>query len=122
MDATTGELIAFQDKNQYASRKIMGGVYPVSNDQRPPDGIEQPGWPMPYADITAGGNTVLHRQRRLHRVRGGHGHQRPQRAVHEIVDTCGAVNETSAAGDLDLGFGPNPAGHRLHRTAGPLRR
>ena len=25
-----------------------------------------------------------------------------------INDACGAINETSATGDLDLGFGPTP--------------
>ncbi len=33
-------------------KRLQGGVYPVSNDQVPPDGVEQPGWPMPFADIT----------------------------------------------------------------------
>ena len=45
VDAHTGELIAFQDKNAYAVRRVLGGVYPLSNDQRPPDGIEQPDGP-----------------------------------------------------------------------------
>lgn len=32
VDARTGELLAFQDKNQYFTRKVSGGIYPVSND------------------------------------------------------------------------------------------
>src|SRR5262245_14526050 len=52
VDAANGTLFAFEDRNQYADGQIIGGAYPVSNDQRPPDGIEQTGWPMPYADFT----------------------------------------------------------------------
>ena len=55
VDAATGELIAFEDTNQYAGRNVIGGVYPVSNDQRPPDGIEQPGWPMPFVNVATAG-------------------------------------------------------------------
>ena len=53
VDAHTGERIAFTDTNQYQSvRRVQGGVYPVSNDQIPPDGIEQAGWPFPFANVT----------------------------------------------------------------------
>ncbi len=38
-------------------RHVTGGAYPVSNDQRPPDGIEQSDWPMPFADFTVDGVT-----------------------------------------------------------------
>ena len=41
VDAANGTLFAFEDRNQYADGQITGGVYPVSNDQRPPDGVEQ---------------------------------------------------------------------------------
>src|ERR1051325_1378904 len=50
VDAHSGELLAFTDENQYATRKITGGIYPVSNDGHNPDGVEQPGFPMPNAD------------------------------------------------------------------------
>ena len=52
VDAGTGAIIAFYDDAQYAQTK--GGVYPLSDDQICPDGCEQPGWPMPYADIATG--------------------------------------------------------------------
>ena len=108
VDATTGELIAFRDKNQYASRKIMGGVYPVSNDQKPPDGLEQPGWPMPYADITVGGNTFFTDSGGSMGCAAGTVTSALSGQFMRMQDTCGVINETSAAGDLDLGFGPNP--------------
>ena len=53
VDATTGALLAFEDRNQYAAAtRIVGGVYPLANDGVPPAGVEQPGYPMPFADAT----------------------------------------------------------------------
>ncbi len=49
VDAHTGEILANQDQNHYAEAK--GGVYPVTNDGIDPDGVEQPGWPMPFMDV-----------------------------------------------------------------------
>lgn len=46
MNAETGEIYSFIDKVHYFESK--GGVYPISNDQRFPDGLQQNGWPMPY--------------------------------------------------------------------------
>ncbi|MCP4659859.1 MAG: hypothetical protein GY856_31030, partial [bacterium] len=48
----TGEVLAFEDLNQYA--EIKGGVLPVTNDGIDPDGVEQAGWPMPYQVTTLG--------------------------------------------------------------------
>src|SRR5262249_53280811 len=59
VDAHTGELLSFQDTNDYAQRQIFGGVFPVSNDGRVPDGVEQTGWPMPYADIHSGADVFF---------------------------------------------------------------
>jgi hypothetical protein len=108
VDAGTGRLIAFQDKNQYASRKIVGGVYPKSNDQKPPDGIEQAGWPMPYADFTVGGNTSFTDSGGSMGCAAGTVTSALSGKFMLMQDNCGAINETSAAGDMDLGFGPNP--------------
>ncbi|MCP4662672.1 MAG: hypothetical protein GY856_45335, partial [bacterium] len=52
VDAYSGEVLAFEDLNQYA--EIKGGVLPVTNDGIAPDGVEQGGWPMPYQDTTLG--------------------------------------------------------------------
>ena len=46
VNAETGEIYSFIDKVHYFESK--GGVYPISNDQRFPDGLQQNGWPMPY--------------------------------------------------------------------------
>ena len=52
VDAQTGQLLSFEDTNQYA--EVKGGVFPVTNDGIIPDGVEQAGWPMPYQDTTLG--------------------------------------------------------------------
>ncbi|MCP4656315.1 MAG: hypothetical protein GY856_12955, partial [bacterium] len=52
VDAYTGEVLAFEDLNQYA--EVKGGVLPVTNDGIDPDGVEQGGSPMPYQDTTLG--------------------------------------------------------------------
>ena len=52
MDAQTGELLVLPDDlNHYADqKKVVGGIFPVSNDGASPggipDGVEQPGYPM----------------------------------------------------------------------------
>ncbi len=52
MDAHSGEVLASKDQNHYA--EVKGDVYPVTNDGIVPDGVEQAGWPMPFADATGG--------------------------------------------------------------------
>src|SRR5690606_27222373 len=59
VDAHSSELLAVTDMKHYSTRKVGGGVYPVSNDGNPPDGIEQLNWPMPFANVSiSGGGTV----------------------------------------------------------------
>ena len=103
VDAHTGELLNFEDKNDYAQRQIFGGVYPVSNDGRSPDGIEQTGWPMPYADIHSGSDVTYSDQGgNIGCIAGSISTSLSGRFL-KMTDTCGAVNETSATGDMDLG-------------------
>jgi hypothetical protein len=59
VDAHSGELLAFEDTNHYAtSREVKGGVYPVSNDGIVPDGVEQAGWPMPFEELANAGGPI----------------------------------------------------------------
>ena len=125
VDATTGELISFQDRNQYEQRRAIGGVYPLSNDQRPPDGQEQIGWPMPYLDVTGGDGITQYTDTggSIGCIPGSVSSSMAGLYV-KIVDTCGAANETSATGDIDLGSGPSatstdcqvPSGHSAGDT------
>jgi hypothetical protein len=116
VDAVTGELIAFQDTNAYAARRVIGGVYPASSDQQPPDGTEQPGWPMPYTDVngrttsftSSGGQVTLCEQDLITTSLDG-------QYVH-VADGCGPINETAVSGDINLGVSGGtdcvvPAGH-----------
>ena len=120
VDAATGELFAFEDRNQYA-RRVVGGVYPISNDQRPPDGIEQPGWPMPFASVTAAsGPATTSASGTLACSVTGAVTTALAGPFIRMADICGAINE-SAPGDLDLGVSAGtdcvvPAGHSVGDT------
>jgi hypothetical protein len=108
VDAASGELLAFDDTNQYA-RHAIGGVYPVGNDQRPPDGIEQPGWPLPFLDLTTPAGTVTTNSSGSFGCLSGSVSTALTGRSTRINEGCGAINESSVSGDLDLGFGPAPA-------------
>ena len=120
VDAANGELIAFEDKNQYAARKVDRRRVP--RQQRPapartasssPAGrcpsrtchapTASDSTPTPAATSAACRGTIS--TALDGRYRG-------------CIDICGAINETVAGGDLDLGFGPTPARHRLRGSPG----
>lgn len=139
VDARTGELLGFSDQNQYLTRKVVGGVYPVSNDKEllpappvstggtnpnavPGSGTEQPGWPMPFADILLNGTekTFTNSGGVLSCADGSIETMLSGKFVR-MNDNCGAINETAAAGDLDLGASDGtdctvPAGHSAGDT------
>jgi len=56
VDAHSGEIVSVQDTNAYA--EVKGGVFPVTNDGIVPDGVEQPGWPMPFDNVSTSTGTV----------------------------------------------------------------
>ena len=56
IDGKSGEIYSIQDTNSYA--QIQGGVLPVTNDDVNPDGVEQAGWPMPFANFDGGTTTT----------------------------------------------------------------
>ncbi len=104
VDAHTGEVLALQDKANYAStREIEGGVYPVSNDGVPPDGVEVV-YPMPFADLTNAGNTFFSDSggNLLACVDGEISTTLTGRYLR-MIDTCGAVSESTAGDVLSLG-------------------
>ncbi len=110
VDAHSGELIAFEDQTKYASkgvgspREVAGGVYPISNDGVGDDGTEQAGYPMPFTDVTnagetfstdAGGNLLACVDGPIETSLSG--------PFLTMIDTCGAISETTAGAVLDLG-------------------
>ena len=106
VDAHSGELLSLQDTNQYQSvRRVQGGVQPVSNDGVPPDGVEQSGWPFPFADVaTAGGNYLTDIGGNLPVCATGSISSTLNGRYVRMADVCGPINLASA-GNLDFGTG-----------------
>ena len=135
VDAGNGDLLSFADQNQYTLKKVVGGVYPVSSDGQPPDGVEIPGTSMPFADIRfpsgltdfANSSGVMGCGGNLG-PGGGPGNQFLRTSLSgrfvEMRDDCGPVNEKSLFNselNFDLGFGPGtdcqvPPGHSAGDT------
>ena len=104
VDAMSGEVFAFYDEAQYAQAK--GGVYPLSDDQICPDGCEQLGWPMPFADVATGSGPATASSM-------GQFFCSPSQSAAtttlagpyvRVADVCGAVSQSVVCDqDLDLG-------------------
>jgi hypothetical protein len=132
VDAKSGELLAFVDRNDYAVvKKVIGGVFPVSNDGAPPDGIEQPNYTIPFLNVTlpdgsvdvtstggvlgCGVSSGL-KDRQLKTSLAG--------PYLRMTDTCGVANERNYADSelpFNLGSGPGtdcvvPPGHSAGDT------
>lgn len=112
VDAGNGELLSLRDDRHYvaAPRRAQGGVYPVSNDQVPPDGQEQTGWPMPFSFLTfgpdtfttdIGGNAPTCLDGSATTVLSG--------PYVDMADVCGAESLASTANNLDWLSGPAPS-------------
>ncbi len=104
VDAHSGELLALQDNANYAStREVVGGVYPVSNDGVPPDGIEVT-YPMPFADVANAGNTLFTGTggKVLACIDGDIATTLTGQYMN-MIDTCGPISETTSGDVLDLG-------------------
>lgn len=108
VDAHSGEVLSFQDTANYATpREVVGGVLPVSNDGVAPDGIEQPGWPMPYSDVTVGGQSYFtDGGGNLPACVDGTIETQLKGRYMSMNDTCGALSESDAGSPLDLGVSP----------------
>src|SRR5262249_42036323 len=98
VDARDGSIHAFFDDSRYA--RVKGGVYPVSNDQSCPSGCEQPGYPMPYADIFESSQTASS----LGKFDCTSGTPTALAGPYvRVQDTCGAVSQTvTCNADIDL--------------------
>lgn len=105
VDAHTGELLSFTDVNHYAEpeRRTFGAILPLSNDGLVPDGVEQPGHPMPFATLTReDGSTVTTSAHGLAAFSGAYSTALTGPYV-AMRDACGPILERTSCSHLDLG-------------------
>lgn len=123
IDADKGSILSFNDLNLYATKKIVGSIYPVSCDGCCPSGCALQNVPAPYINTGfASPNNYTNY--------GGFYTYTSGTAVTTLdgkyvvigTDYCGLVNEASATGDILLG-GTNgqhdctvPSGHSAGDT------
>ncbi len=108
VDAASGELLAFADRNHYATaRQVEGGVFPETNDGMGPEGTEQGGYPMPFADLAIDGETfITDAGGNLAACVDGEIATELSGPFLHMNDNCGAISEATAGDVLDLGMGP----------------
>ncbi|GMU07883.1 endopeptidase [Corallococcus caeni] len=107
VDANSGEVLAVEDDNHYFDAQVKGGVYPSTNigtcTSKETCGTMQPNTPMPWANtgfaspnnFTDGAGIYNYSAGTLNTTLAG--------KYVKIADSCGAVNVSSATGNLDLG-------------------
>jgi len=107
VDAKDATILSLSDINDYA--QVKGGVYPGSNDGAPPDGVEQPGFPMPFANVTVGAAAQTSTASGFFSCAPGGSLATTSLAgpYLKVVDACGAVSQAVTCDtDLDLSSGP----------------
>jgi hypothetical protein len=126
VDAHSGQLLAFHDRAQYLDqKKVVGGVFPLSNDGTSPggipDGVEQPGYPMSHAYVLdSQGNQLEANSEGLVSVDGEYSTALAGPFLR-IIDACGEANESTLCAALDLGASVGtdcavPVGHSAGDT------
>ena len=117
IDAHSGQLISFQDTNQYLAKKIVGAIYPWSNDECGTEGSAVNSAPMPYTDTGFAAPNNFTSLNGLYNYASGTATTTLSGTYVDVADWCGTISESSTTGDLDLG-GTNgqhdcirPAGH-----------
>jgi hypothetical protein len=107
VDAMSGDVLAFQDKNHYVNRQITGGVYPLTNTEQCPTpqtcGTLQSGWPMPFADTGLPAPNNVTNSAGIYDFTGLPPTTTLSGPFVDVADTCGALSASSASGDIDLG-------------------
>ncbi len=106
VDAHSGEILAFQDTNEYVSQQVSGGVYPQTNTEICPTpttcGTMQSGWPMPFTDTGLASPNNFTNSAGLFDYTSGTVTTTLTGKYVDIVDQCGTVGE-SAAGGINMG-------------------
>ncbi len=106
IDAHTGEVIAFQDTNKYATQSIKGGVYPLTNTEACPSydkcGVMEPDQPMPFADTGLPAPNNFTNSAGLFEYTSGIVTTILSGKYVDVYDYCGPINE-SAYGRINMG-------------------
>jgi len=106
VDAHSGEVLSFEDQNLYETKKVTGGIYPLSDTGICPSndrcGTMQPDHPMPYADTGLAVPNNFTNSAGLFNYTSGTVTTHFSGKYVNITDTCGAVNQT-ASGDILMG-------------------
>jgi hypothetical protein len=107
VDAHSGEMLAFQDKNHYVERFVRGGIYPLTNTGICPTpqtcGVMQPASPMSFADTAFAAPDDFTNSAGIYNYTSGTATTTLTGRYVDIVDACGAISASSATGDIDLG-------------------
>jgi hypothetical protein len=107
VDAHDGEVLAFQDINQYATHEIKGGVYPLTNTEICPTpqtcGTMQSGWPMPFANTGLAAPNNFTNSAGLFDWTSGTVTTTLNGRYVRISDGCGPISNSSTTGTIDLG-------------------
>jgi hypothetical protein len=108
VDARSGKVIAFEDKNQYAEpRQIVGGVYPLTNTGVCPKpeqcGVMQSQWPMPWADTGFAAPNNFTNSAGQYGYTSGTVKTTLTGKYVDVSDNCGALSEQSGNGNINLG-------------------
>ncbi len=108
VSADTGEILGFYDDTKYD--RIAGGVFPVSDDGLCPDGCEQAGYPLPFADFSENGGPTQYTGNAGVYSCTSSGATINTRLIGPYIrvsDSCGQANETTTCDNpLDFGTGP----------------
>jgi trimeric autotransporter adhesin len=111
--ADDGDILAFEDKNHYATRQVTGGVYPLTSTDICPTtqtcGVMQLGWPMPWANTGLPAPNDFANSAGLFDYTSGTVTSSLAGRYATINDTCGPILLGSATGDL--AFGGTPGDH-----------
>lgn len=111
VDAHSGEVLSLQDTNQYVAQQVTGGVYPLTDTGICPNnatcGTMQSGWPMPFADTGLAAPNNFTNSAGLFDYTSGTVTTTLTGRYVDIVDSCGAVSNSSTTGSLNLGGANN---------------
>jgi hypothetical protein len=107
VDAHDGEVLAFQDINQYVNASITGGVYPLTSTGVCPTaatcGTMQSSWPMSFADTGLAAPNDFTNSAGILNWLGGTATTTLAGKYVKIFDQCGAISQSSATGSINMG-------------------